>query len=135
MEHLGFAESGTQEYVFNEFGNTGLVGNLPLSYTANMSSTENFSNVFGNRLGVTLSVVRSAKINESQLVSGSRVLATIRTATPGDVLIWTSEDEHDGKVIWCTDVNMFENFSGPIDTDQERFLHNMMAYALQKAGL
>ena len=131
LEHIGYAGEGTQEYIFNHFGNTGKIDRHGGAFRANASRTETFSDVFGNTRGTTITGASLAKINQSQLASGSRVFATLGN----DVLLWTTEGEYDGRIIWSTDSDIFRDITGAIDTDQEKFLHNMMAYVLKKAGI
>ncbi|MDN4032054.1 hypothetical protein [Chryseobacterium gambrini] len=72
------------------------------------------------------------RVISSQLPAGSRIIATENTG--GGIAVWTVGG-YNGKVIFVWDEGLFRNpISGAnIDTDQEKFVHNLMAYAIDKA--
>lgn len=113
------------------FGNSGstAAGNTTVYTTANQLST-----YFGSiTSGVVLTGAdTSGKITLSQLASGSTVFAYDSSNNAG---IWTVGG-YNGRVIYIWDEGIFRNataVTGAIDTNQEKFIHNLMAYAIDKA--
>ena len=128
-----FLDSTSKDFssIFNIFGHTGTSGDGQQLATA--SSTESLSSYFGNTLGVALSGSDTmGRVISSQLPAGSRIIATENTG--GGIAVWTVGG-YNGKVIFVWDEGLFRNpISGAnIDTDQEKFVHNLMAYAIDKA--
>ncbi len=117
----------------NIFGISGNNIAGPSNTTASASSSNAFSSVFGDSRGVSLSVSGpSVKVTSSRLPSGSTLYAT---AADGSPAVWTLGG-YNGRVIfvWAEGVFKSGSISGNlIDTAQERFLHNLMAYAIDKA--
>lgn len=117
--------------LLNAFGGTGTVGSGTINATTNSNSINN--GIFGNATNIPIKGrgTRGA-ITASQLPPGSTILAEL-TSNP-KVFI----SGNDGKAIFFWDEGVFRDKSvsgNIIDTPQERFLHNIMAYALGKAGL
>lgn len=128
-----FLDSTSKDFssIFNIFGHTGTSGDGQQLATA--STTESLSSYFGNTLGVALAGSDTmGRVISSQLPAGSRIIATENTG--GGIAVWTVGG-YNGKVIFVWDEGLFRNpISGAnIDTDQEKFVHNLMAYAIDKA--
>ncbi len=117
----------------NSFGITGTNSLGPTNTTATTSTTSTPSLIFGDTRGVSLNVVgKSIKVSKSRLPTGSTILAT---AADGSAAAWTIAG-YGGRVIfiWAEGVYQSGNVAGNvIDTPQEKFLHNVLAYAIDKA--
>lgn len=135
IENSNYASN--QDFMFQQFGNTGTIGILNADFNFNTSPTEILSTVFGDSGGLSLLGSSYGLISVTQLAENTRIIATTRRegAETDDVIIWTSGEE--GRIIWSTDTDIFNNstVTGVVDNDQERFIHNLMAYALEKVGI
>jgi len=135
----GDTTPSVQNFTFRQFGNTGNVVSYEsyIPKVSNSSATEELSNVFGDTRNVSFNIYHYARVRPNQLAAGSRVLATLTTGSPGDVVLWASKGApYDGRVVWtATDIfSASPSITGSIDTPQERFGHNIIAYLLQQAG-
>ncbi len=121
--------------ILTAFGITGSNGNGAVS--ALSSSVNELSNVFGNTKNISLSgAATQGRVLANQLPSTSTVYAN-ETVTGGGVAVWTIGGDFKGKVIFVWDEGVFRAsaIAGTIiDTPQERFVHNLMAYALIQLG-
>jgi len=99
-------------------------------YTGASSVTESLSNYFGNSFGVPLVGEARIVMTAAQLPAGSRVLATL-----GDHILFWLVGGTMGRVIAMSDINLTTfNVTGvAVDTDQEKFVNNMMAYVFDQA--
>ncbi|WP_150114796.1 hypothetical protein [Chryseobacterium sp. IHB B 17019] len=126
-----FDSGGNGTNLLNAFGGTGNLDSGTINATTNSNSINN--GVFGNTTNITINGAGSyGNITTSQLPPGSTILAEL-TNSP-KVFI----SGNDNRAIFFWDEGVFRNTSvnsNIIDTPQERFLHNIMAYALGKAGL
>ncbi len=121
--------------ICNAFGITGTNGsNIGGPNTFQSSSTNYLSNIIGDTRGIPINGADSEGIIQAtQLPAGSTIIAN-DTSSSGRVGVWTVGG-FGGRVIFVVDEGIFRaNVSGTvIDTNQEKFLHNLMAYALDKA--
>ncbi|CAI8842268.1 hypothetical protein [Chryseobacterium sp. IT-36CA2] len=123
-------DSGTGTSLFNAFGGTGAVGAGVATATTNTNAINN--GIFGNTTNVTITGQGSyGAVTTAQLPAGYTLLAANGAAPQ----IFVAGNQ--GKAIFFWDEGAFRDTSVAgtvIDTQQERFLHNIMAYALGKAG-
>lgn len=123
-------DSNVGTNLFNAFGGTGSVGSGTISAVTNSNSINN--GVFGDATNVTINAAGSyGRILTDQLPPNSVVLAEYNS----EPRVFIAGDG--GRAIFFWDEGVFRNaaVSGTvIDTPQEIFLHNIMAYALSKAG-
>ena len=121
--------------ILTAFGIIGSNGNGAVS--AISSSVNELSNVFGNTKNISLSgAATQGRVLANQLPSASTVYAN-ETVTGGGVAVWTIGGDFKGKVIFVWDEGLFRASTIAetiIDTPQERFVHNLMAYALIQLG-
>ncbi|OXA85462.1 hypothetical protein [Flavobacterium hercynium] len=116
--------------IFTEFGGIGSTQTGGTSFTTNTNSINN--GIFGD--GTNTIIVGSGGngcITSNQLPPNSTVLAT---GNIGPTVFITGNG---GRVVFLYDDDIYRSspISGTIiDTPQERFLHNVMSYALGKAG-
>lgn len=127
-------DSGRNTPALQGFGGTGSVSNgTGVSYS--IAGTAGSTGVFGNVTGNTAitGAQTASRVAVSQLGPGSQLLATEGgTATPY-AGIWVTGNN--GRVIFFWDEGVFRNSSITttyIDTNQEKYLHNIMVYALDK---
>ena len=121
--------------ILTAFGITGSNGNGAIS--ALSSPVNEMSNVFGDTKNINLSgAATQGRVLASQLPSTSTIYAN-ETATGGGVAVWTIGGDFKGKVIFVWDEGIFRASSiadTVINTPQEKFVHNLMAYALVQLG-
>jgi len=122
---------------FQVFGGNGNVttGGL-ISYS--VAGTAGSSGVFGTVAGGAAinGAQTTGRVLNSQLAPGSEILAREGGANASQAGIWTTGTN--GRVIFFWDEGVFRNTSISttiINTDQEKYLHNIMAYAFDKLGL
>ena len=122
---------------FQVFGGNGNVttGGL-ISYS--VAGTAGSSGVFGTVAGGTPinGAQTTGRVLNSQLTPGSEILAREGGANAIQAGIWTTGTN--GRVVFFWDEGVFRNTSISttiINTDQEKYLHNIMAYAFDKLGL
>lgn len=111
------------------FGGTGSIGSGTISSITNTNPIN--SGVFGSGSNVTINGSGSyGAITASQLPPGAITLST-SGANPRTWITGTGN-----KAIFVWDEGVFRNVivTGVIDTPQEVWLHNLMAYALDQAG-
>ncbi|MFT0476271.1 hypothetical protein ACMSI6_20475 [Pseudomonas antarctica] len=117
--------------VLQQFGHVGtLTGTFAQSYTGVSSTTEYLNTYFGDSSGIPLKGSGAFAISAAQLPAGSRVLATVGT----NVLAWTVGGTLD-RVVAVSDINLvsYDITGTAVDTGQEVFLNNMMAYLFDQA--
>ncbi|MCY0967607.1 hypothetical protein [Chryseobacterium wangxinyae] len=130
-------DNGRNTPALQGFGGTGTVGSgSATSYT--VVGTTGSTGVFGNVPGNTAinAAQTMGRVLKTQLAPGSEVLANEGAIVSANAGIWTTGTN--GRVIFFWDEGVFRNgaVSGTtIDTAQEKYLHNIMAYALDKLGL
>ncbi|PTT75120.1 MULTISPECIES: hypothetical protein [unclassified Chryseobacterium] len=116
--------------LFNAFGGAGSVGSGVVTATTNSNAINN--GIFGNTTNITINGQGTyGVVSTSQLPSGSTILAT--NGTSAQIFIAGNQN----KAIFIWDEGIFRDTSvvgTVVDTPQERFLHNIVAYALSKAG-
>ena len=119
---------------FQAFGGTGTVsaGGLA-SYP--VAGTTGTSGVFGTVPNGTIigGMQTASRVLNSQLAPGSEILAREGGATAPQAGIWITGPN--GRVIFFWDEGVFRFstiLTTYIDTDQEKYLHNIMAYAFDK---
>ena len=98
------------------------------------STTDNINNgIFVDARDVVLAgVPGSGRIQTSQLPTGSKLLASEGGTNAG---VWISGANGRAIFVWDEGVFRASDVEGTaIDTNQEKFLHNIMAYALNKIG-
>lgn len=121
--------------ILTAFGITGSNGNGAIS--ALSSPVNEMSNVFGDTKNIDLSgAATQGRVLANQLPSTSTIYATEKTAG-GGVAVWTIGGDFKGKVIFVWDEGIFRASSiadTVINTPQEKFVHNLMAYALVQLG-
>ncbi|WP_123909228.1 hypothetical protein [Chryseobacterium sp. G0162] len=112
------------------FGGNGTVGSGAVIARSTNDVVNN--GIFGDVRDIALSGADTAgRILMSQLPAGARLLATEATNNAGG---WIAGA--DGRAIFFWDEGVFRaSVTGAIDTPQERFIHNVIAYALDKTGL
>ncbi|REC49007.1 hypothetical protein [Chryseobacterium pennipullorum] len=117
--------------LFQAFGGTGNVATGALAGNSTASNTNN--GVFGDARNVSLSgAASSGRVQMSQLPAGSKLLANEASANAG---VWITGAGGRAIFFWDEGVFRASSVSGTvIDTPQERFLHNIMAYALDRVG-
>jgi hypothetical protein len=124
-------DSGTGTSLFNAFGGTGAVGASGVA-TATTNTNAINNGIFGNTTNTLITGQGSfGSVTTSQLPAGYTLLAANGAAPQ----IFVAGNQ--GKAIFFWDEGVFRDTSVAgtvIDTQQERFLHNIMAYALGKAG-
>lgn len=119
--------------VLTQFGHTGsFAGTLAAPYSGMSSATETSSNYFGASTGVPLSGNAKFVIAQSQLPSGSRVLA----ASGSEPLAWVVGNTEE-RAVWTVDAElMITNVDGTtVDSPQEIFIHNLIAFLIDKVLL
>ncbi len=119
------------------FGGTGTVGSGS-AYSYTVAGTTGSTGVFGNVAGNTAITAAQTmgRVLKTQLAAGSEVLASEGGVASANAGIWTTGTG--GRVIFFWDEGVFRasDISGTtVDTAQEKYLHNIMAYALDKLGL
>lgn len=112
----------------NAFGHTGNItpsSVLLTAYSGRSSATEKTSDYFGDTDDVELNGAATLALTSKQLPAGSRVLAN----TDKNVLLWLL-GHMDERVLVISDYELIKlNFSGiSVNTQQEKFLHNLVAY-------
>ncbi len=121
--------------ILNSFGITGPYSSYG-EINARSSITNQLSNVFGDTKDIALlGSDTQGRVLANQLPSTSTIYAN-ETAVGGGVAVWTIGGDFKGKVIFVWDEGIFRTpISGTvIDTSQEKFVHNLMAYALVQLG-
>ncbi|KPH10887.1 hypothetical protein [Chryseobacterium sp. ERMR1:04] len=119
--------------IFQTFGGTGSVG---AGATNGVTTTDTTNNgVFGTGTNASITGFgQQGRILLSQLASGSVVLAT-ETASTNDIALWKTGTGGRAIFSWDEGVYRSSNITGTvIDTPQEIFLHNIMAYLLNARG-
>jgi hypothetical protein len=118
--------------IFQAFGHTGSVG---LNGDAPSSVTTNDPSVFPNTFGLTEGVFQFngfqalGDVNLDQLPEGS----IIEAATETKAGVWLPPN-YDNKVVFMWDEGPFRiGISGAIDTNQEKYAHNIFAHVINKA--
>jgi hypothetical protein len=118
--------------IFQAFGHTGSVG---LNGDAPISVTTNDPSVFPNTFGLTEGVFQFngfealGDVNLDQLPEGS----IIEAATETKAGVWLPPN-YDNKVVFMWDEGPFRiGISGAIDTNQEKYAHNIFAHVINKA--
>lgn len=130
-------DSATNTLAFQVFGGSGNVTNgTGVSYS--IAGSTGSSGVFGNIAANTVisGAQTAGRVYNSQLPPGSTILATEGGIGTSQAGIWTAGPN--GRVVFFWDEGVFRNgsISGTyVDTDQEKYLHNIMAYALDKLNL
>ena len=117
--------------LFQAFGGTGTVATGTLSGNSTTDAINN--GVFGDARNVALTGADTAgRILVSQLPAGTKLVANEATSNAG---VWITGAG--GRAIFFWDEGVFrapEVAGNIVDTPQERFLHNAIAYALDKIG-
>lgn len=120
------------------FGGTGTVGGASSYYSYPIPGTTGTTGVFGsisNNITIT-GAQTGALVSNVQLPPGAQLLARHESSTSDKVGIWITGTG--GRAIFFWDEGVFRNSSVSgviIDTDQEKYLHNLIAYALDKLNL
>ncbi|MGK6344259.1 hypothetical protein ACMGDK_18765 [Chryseobacterium sp. DT-3] len=130
-------DSGRNTPAFQIFGGNGNVGTGGLA-SYSVAGTVGSSGVFGAVAGGTVinGAQTTGRVLNSQLAPGSEILAREGGANASQAGIWTTGPN--GRVIFFWDEGVFRNTSISttiINTDQEKYLHNIMAYAFDKLSL
>ncbi|REC63559.1 hypothetical protein DRF65_05565 [Chryseobacterium pennae] len=133
-------DRGRNKTALQAFGISGNVLSAPI-YAYPLSGSIGTSGVFGNTASnVTITGSQTAGlVLNTQLPSGAELLArggNSQTESLTDAGIWTAGTG--GRAIFFWDEGAFRNSSIAgtiIDTDQEKYLHNLMAYLLDKLNL
>lgn len=117
-------------------GNGNVTSGTLASYS--VAGTVGSSGVFGTVAGGTAinGAQTTGRVLNSQLAPGSEILAREGGANAVQAGIWTTGPN--GRVIFFWDEGVFRNTSISttiINTDQEKYLHNIMAYAFDKLSL
>lgn len=122
------ANSGTP--LFQAFGGSGNVTSGALVARSTDDSVNN--GIFGDTRDIPLSGAGTAgRVLMNQLPTGSRLLATEATNNAGGWITGTG-----GRAVFFWDEGLFRaSVTGPIDTPQERFIHNTIAYLLDNITL
>lgn len=130
-------DSGRNTQALQAFGGNGSVGNgtgVSYSITGTTGGTGIFGNVAGNT--TIFGAQTAGRVSNSQLPPASTILATEGGAGTSFAGIWTTGTN--GRILFFWDEGVFR-YSGVngtyIDTDQEKYLHNIMAYAFDKLNL
>ncbi|AZB09057.1 hypothetical protein EG344_09615 [Chryseobacterium sp. G0162] len=113
----------------------GVTGNVTTGGLAGNSTTSNINNgVFGDARNVALTGAASAgRVQISQLPTGSKLLANEATNNAG---AWITGAGGRAVFFWDEGVFRSSDVAGTvIDTPQEKFLHNVIAYTLDRVGL
>jgi len=120
------------------FGGTGTVGAASSYNSYPISGTAGTTGVFGSVSNAVLitGAQTGALVSNTQLPSGAQLLARHESSTSDKAGIWITGTG--GRAIFLWDEGVFRNSSVSgviIDTDQEKYLHNLIAYALDKLNL
>lgn len=130
-------DSGRNTQALQVFGGSGNVGNgTGVSYST--AGTTGSNGIFGNVAGNTaiFGAQTAGRVSNSQLPPASTILATEGGAGTSFAGIWTAGTHGRILFIWDEGVFRYSGINGTyIDTDQEKYLHNIMAYALDKLNL
>lgn len=119
------------------FGGTGnVISGTGVSYS--VAGTTGSDGVFGSVSGNSpiTGAQTAGRVSNSQLAPGSEILAKEGGTASTQAGIWLTGAG--GRVIFFWDEGVFRHpsiSSTYIDTDQEKYLHNIMAYALDKLNL
>jgi len=130
-------DAGRNTQALQVFGGNGSVAS-GTGYSYSISGTTGSNGVFGNIAGNTViyGAQTAGRVSNSQLPPASTILAT--EGGSGTSFAGITTTGTNGRVIFFWDEGVFR-FSGVngsyIDTDQEKYLHNIMAYALDKLNL
>ncbi|REC49008.1 hypothetical protein [Chryseobacterium pennipullorum] len=118
---------GVGSNLLQAFGGNGNVGTGGVVARSTNDPVNN--GIFGDVRNIPISGSDTAgRVLMSQLPPGSRLLATEATTNAGG---WIAGK--DGRAVFFWDEGVFRaSVTGPIDTPQERFVHNVMAYALDQ---
>ncbi len=116
------------------FGGTGLVGGGAWNSPGIATGHALNNGLFGDARNVSITgVENSAHTGITQLPAGSTLLATETDTNYAGV--WLTGADNRAIFVWDEGIFRHSDVAGTdIDTDQERFLHNLFAYALEKAG-
>lgn len=130
-------DSGRNTPAFQIFGGNGNVGTGGLT-SYSIAGKVGSSGVFGTVAGGTAinGAQTTGRVLNSQLASGSEILAREGGANSSQAGIWTTGPN--GRIIFFWDEGVFRNTSISttiINTEQEKYLHNIMAYAFDKLSL
>ncbi|KPH10888.1 hypothetical protein AMQ68_23845 [Chryseobacterium sp. ERMR1:04] len=119
--------------VFQAFGNTGTIGSGGVNGITTTDATN--TGVFGDGTNASITGLgQHGRILLSQLAPGSVVLAT-ETASTNDIALWKTDSGGRAVFAWDEGVYRSSNITGNvIDTPQEIFLHNIIAYLLNARG-
>lgn len=122
--------------ILNAFGITGSNGTGAIN--AQSSSVQQLSDVFGDTRNIALSgAATQGRVAVSQLPAGNIIYAS-ETASGGGAAVWTLGGEYGGRAIFIWDEGLFRATASvagtAINTPQEKFIHNIIAYALGQLG-
>ncbi|AZA53955.1 hypothetical protein [Chryseobacterium sp. G0201] len=132
-------DSGRNTPAHQGFGGTGNVNAGPnFSPSYSIAGTTGSSGVFGAVPGNTIiaGAQSTGRVLNSQLPAGAEILAREGGTATAQAGIWITGTN--GRVIFFWDEGVFRNSNISttyIDTDQEKYLHNIMAYAFNKLNL
>lgn len=115
--------------LFRKFGGTGSVGTVSGLLTMSVNNHEINNGIFGDVRNAPsiINTSPSGTVQSSQLPAGAEILAT----APGTVATFVTGTE--GRAIFIFDELPYLASGTIIDTNQEKYLHNIIAYAIDKA--
>lgn len=126
--------TGANNALHQVFGGIGNVGTGAINATANTTITNN--GIFGDARNTALTALStSARVPVANLPVGSTALATETEGSGSNAAVWFAGNGGRAFFIWDEGVFRHSSVAGTvIDTQQERFLHNLLSIGLQKAG-